>query len=106
MSHRVRFRKLVLLLALALGTCDARAAPSCAPTKAANLRSVAPNLLPSSSACPGDWASIKPADFKEPIENPSGPSWREWTLLASGLGVIVVFLAVAVRLARRRTGAR
>ena len=105
MIRRVRDCKLALPLLLAFGAYQAAAAPVCA-SAAASATIVVPNAPTSSSKCPQNWASIKPADFKEPIENPFRLGWREWTLLASGVGFVFVLSAAAVRVARRRSEAR
>ena len=69
MIRRVRDCKLALPLLLAVGAYQAGAAPACAST-VASATLVVPNAPTSSSKCPQNWASIKPANFKEPIENP------------------------------------
>ena len=105
MIRRVRDCKLALPLLLAVGAYQAAAAPACVSALAsANI--VVSNAPTSNSKCPQNWASIKPADFKEPIENPFRLGWREWTLLASGIGFVFVLSAAAVRVARRRSETR
>ena len=105
MIRRVRDCKVALPLLLAVGAYQAAAAPACV-SAVASATLVVPNAPTSSSKCPQNWASIKPANFKEPIENPFRLGWLEWTLLASGVGFVFVLSAAAMRVARRRSEAR
>jgi hypothetical protein len=100
MICRASSRKLALALLLAVSEHRAAGAPACV-SEAASASTGVPNVPTPMANCPGNWASIKPAAFKEPIENPHRLGWREWTFLASGLGVVLILSAGAMRVARR-----
>jgi hypothetical protein len=106
MARCIRSRGSVLLMMLVLGTCDAAVGPTCVATKAPSAAAVAPTETTSGSGCATDWASIKPADSKEPIENPHRLGWQEWTVVASALGLLGVLTVVLVRFSRSRPSAR
>jgi len=103
MNNRGRSRKLVLMLLLASGTCHAVAAPACGSAEAPSAPTVASNVPNSGSQCPQSWALIKPAEVKEPIENPFRLGWREWGLVVAGVAFLFAVSATAVRMARRRS---
>jgi hypothetical protein len=104
MTRRTGSFKIALALLLAVGAYQAAAAPACV-SEAASAAIVVSTVPTSSSECVQSWASIKPADFKEPIENPHSLSWQDWILVLSVPGALVVLAAVAVRLARGRAEA-
>ena len=106
MAHCIRYRGIVLLLMLVLGACDATADPTCVATKAPSAAAVAPTEATPGSGCATDWASIKPAESKERIENPHRLGWQEWTVVASALGLLGVLAVVLVRSSHSRPSAR
>ena len=100
MAHCNRSRGIVLLLMFVLGSCYATAGPACVATKAPSAAAVTPTDATSGSGCATDWASIKPAESKEPIENPHRLGWQEWTVVVSAVGLLGVLAVVLVRFAR------
>lgn len=98
MICRARSRKPALLLAV--GAYRAAASPACV-SEAASAPIDAPNGPNSISKRPQSWASIEPAAFKEPIDNPHRLDWHEWAFLASDWGIVLVLSAGAMRVARR-----
>lgn len=104
MNRHKRSCKFMLVALLAVGACDVDAQGPRAPAAKASARGGARLVPASSPGCVQEWASIKPAAFKEPIENPHRLSWQEWALLASVPAFIVAVATVFFRRSRRGTG--
>jgi len=101
MNRRKRSCKLLLVALLTAGACDVGAQGPCAPAATASASGRAQFVPASGPGCVQDWASIKPAAFKEPIENPHRLGWREWTFLTSVAAFIVAVAKAFFRRSRR-----
>jgi hypothetical protein len=104
MDRHKRYCKFMLVALLTVGACDVDAQRPCAPAVKASAPGGAQLVPASGLGCVQDWASIKPAAFKEPIENPHRLSWQEWTLLTSVPAFIIAVATVFFRCFRRGTG--